>query len=71
MRSRTYEYRSEFARGYYSQGEADALLEVLDVRRIDVPVEVRERITGCTDIGQLRVWLRRAATAHSIDEVFV
>ena len=71
MRSRTYEYRSEFARGYYSQGEADALLEVLDVRGIDVPADVRERITGCTDIGQLRVWLRRAATAHSLDEVFV
>ena len=40
MRSRTCEYRSEFAR-------------------------------GCTDIDQLTIWLRRAVTARSIDEVFV
>ena len=74
MRSRTYEYRSDFARGYFSQGEAkgeaDALLAVLDVRGIGVPEEVRARVVGCTDIGQLRTWVRRAVTAESIDEVF-
>jgi hypothetical protein len=75
MTSRTYEYRSEFARGYFfkgrAEGEADAVLEVLDARGLDVTEDVRERVTGCTDIDQLRTWLRRAATARSIDEVFV
>jgi hypothetical protein len=78
LRSRTYEYRSDFARGYFSQGEArgeakgeaDALLAVLDVRGIGVPEDVRARVVGCTDVGQLRTWVRRAATASSIDEVF-
>jgi hypothetical protein len=70
MRSRTYEYQSDFARGYYSQGEANALFEVLDVRGIHVPEEIRERVNDCTDIQQLRLWVRRAATADSIDEVF-
>ena len=75
MTSRTYEYRSEFARGYFfkgrAEGEADAVLEVLDARGLDVSEDVRERVTRCTDIEQLRTWLRRAATARSIDEVFV
>jgi hypothetical protein len=74
LRSRTYEYRSDFARGYFSQGEAkgeaNALLEVLDVRGIGVSEDLRARVVGCTDIDQLRVWLRRAVTAGSIDEVF-
>jgi hypothetical protein len=50
--------------------EANALLEVLDVRGLEVPEDVRARIAACTDIGQLKLWIRRAATAHSIDEVF-
>ncbi len=54
----------------YSQGEANALFEVLDVRGSDVSDEIRARVTGCTDIQQLRVWIRRAATADSIDDVF-
>lgn len=74
MKSRTYEYQSEFARGYFfegrAEGEANAVLEVLDVRGIDVPEDLRARVIGCTDMNQLRIWLRRAVTAESIDEVF-
>jgi hypothetical protein len=78
MRSRTYEYQSEFARGYFFQGvaegeakgEAQALLEVLDVRGVDVSEDVQARVVACKDVDQLKAWLRRAATAHSIDEVF-
>ena len=70
MRSLTYEYQSEFAPGYFPQGEAKALLEILDVRGIHVPEDVRARLAGCSDIQQLTAWVRRAVTADSIDEVF-
>jgi hypothetical protein len=71
MSTGTYEYQSDFARRYFSQGEAAALLEFLEARGIDVPDESRERITGCTDPKQLEIWVRRAATATSVEELFV
>lgn len=77
----TYEYQSDYARRYFTEGkaegtaegeakgEADALLTVLSARGIDVPDDARARITGCTDVEQLRTWIRRASTAASIHEV--
>jgi hypothetical protein len=47
------------------------VLLVLTARGIDVPDHVRTRITSCTDQTQLDTWLKRAATATSIDELFV
>jgi hypothetical protein len=80
--SRTYEYQSDFVRKYVFQGraegraegrvegEVDAVLTVLDARGIDVPDDARARITACTDLDQLKDWVRRAVTATSIDDVF-
>jgi 8-oxo-dGDP phosphatase len=48
---------------------AEAVLTVLGARGIEVPDEVRVRITGCTDLDQLEAWLRRAATVESIDDM--
>jgi hypothetical protein len=82
MASGTYEYQSDFARRYYGQGwaegqaegrargEANAVLSVLDARGIDVSDADRQRITGCTDLGQLEVWVRRAVTAESVRDLF-
>ena len=70
MLAGTYEYQSDFARRYMSQGEATALLTFLDARGIDVSDEARARITGCTDPEQVMVWVRRAVTAESIDDLF-
>lgn len=77
----TYEYQSDYARRYLyarrkataratAAGEARALLAVLAARDIDVPEAVRERITGCTDLDQLEAWVRRAATATSVHDLF-
>jgi hypothetical protein len=74
----TYEYQSDFARRYFFQGkaegeakgEAKALLAVLAARGIEVTAEARARITGCTDLDQLDTWVRRAATASSIGNLF-
>jgi hypothetical protein len=42
---------------------------VLKARGIEVPEEARAQITGCTDADQLKVWVQRAATAESIEDV--
>ena len=70
MKTRDREYKSDFARGYYGQGEANAILVVLATRGIQVPEEVRVRISECTDLALLESWLRRAVTAASADELF-
>jgi hypothetical protein len=78
----TYEYQSDFVRRFIFQGraegkaegkaegEATAVLTVLDARGIHVPDDARTRITKCSDLGQLDTWLRRAATADSIQDLF-
>jgi hypothetical protein len=67
-------YYSDFARRYFDQGEAQgearAVLAVLDARGIEVPDELRERIVGCTDLEQLDTWVRRAATARTAQDLF-
>ena len=70
MTIRTWEYKSDFARRYYGQGEAKAMLLVLDARGIDVPNDTRERIMRCTDLAQLETWVRRAAMVSTVDELF-
>lgn len=73
MASPTYEYQSEFVRRYVFQGraegEAKAVLAVLDARGIVVPDDLRARIAECTDLDQLDTWIRRAATARSIADL--
>lgn len=74
MTSPTYECQREFVRRYVFQGrvegEAKAVLTVLDARGIDVPEDARSRIAGCSDLDQLGTWVRRAATADSIQDLF-
>ncbi|MGW2523223.1 hypothetical protein ACWC09_40820 [Streptomyces sp. NPDC001617] len=52
------------------QGRVEDILVVLEARGIDVPAEIRERITACTDPDLLRRWLTRAAVAPSAEEIF-
>jgi hypothetical protein len=78
LKTRTREYKSDFARRYYGEGKAeglaegrvDSVLEVLSARGIDVPEAARARINECTDLEQLGVWVRRAATVGSVEELF-
>jgi len=77
MTTTGHRYQSEFARRYFSQGEAmgeakgeaKAILTVLEVRGIAVPDEVRTRIATCTDLDQLEAWIRRAATITKIEDL--
>ena len=74
MSTTTHRYHSDFARRYFARGEASgearAVLAVLDARGIEVPAEVREEIASCTDLDQLDEWIRRAATASKVHELF-
>lgn len=77
-----YEPQSDFARRYFFQGraegaaegeargEAKAVLAILEARGIAVPDEVRARVTTCTDLDQLDVWVRRAITATTSLDLF-
>jgi hypothetical protein len=82
MMDATAELKSRIARLYHgrgraegkaegkAEGEARAILRLLAVRRIDVTDDARERITSCTDLDQLDVWVTRAATVTRIDDLF-
>lgn len=74
MTATNYQYQSDFARRYFERGratgEARAVLAFLEARGIEVPADVRESITDCTDVDQLDVWVRRAATADKAHDLF-
>jgi hypothetical protein len=53
-----------------SEGKAEAVLRILDARRLAPSQEQRERVMSCTDSAQLDVWFDRAITAGSAAEVF-
>lgn len=53
-----------------ANGRAAAVLAVLDARGIAVPEAERTRILSCHDLAQLDVWLRRAASATALADVF-
>src|SRR5262249_37194973 len=77
MTTAAYRHESEFARRLGSrfkaegkaEGEASALVAILDARRIQVPDDVRAELMACTDTAQLEAWIRRAATADKIQDV--
>jgi hypothetical protein len=78
MKIGNYEYQSTFARAYVAQGLEEglqkgkliALFEVLDARGLKVDAEARQRILALADSTQLRVWLRRAVTVDTVQELF-
>lgn len=72
------EYKSDFARGYFREGEAkgeargraETILAVLTARGMTVSEQAHARLIECDDLQQLEDWSRRAATADSIEDVF-
>lgn len=53
-----------------AKGGARGLLRALGARGVEVPAKVREQVLSCADISQLDIWVDRAATATSLEEVF-
>ena len=42
---------------------------VLEARGIEVSEDVRSRVIECTDLEQIEVWVRRAATVESAEDL--
>jgi flagellar biosynthesis/type III secretory pathway protein FliH len=53
-----------------AEGKAEAVLRLLDARHLAPSKEQRQRVTSCTDSGQLDLWFDRAITAGTAAEVF-
>jgi hypothetical protein len=68
-----YEFQSELLRNVLArgraQGEAQAILTLLDGRGVAVPDDVCDQVLECTDTSLLDIWLRRAITATTVDDV--
>jgi hypothetical protein len=52
-----------------TRGRAGALITILETRGLQIPPELRARILACTDVATLDVWLARAVTAKTADDV--
>jgi hypothetical protein len=70
----TSEYEKTFVERIHDQGiaegEAKAVLRLLDARHLAPSQEQRQRVTSCTDSAQLDLWFDRAITAGTAAEVF-
>ena len=53
-----------------TRGKASTLLTFLEARGWSVSAPERKRIDHCKDMSKLEQWVRRAATASSLQEVF-
>ncbi|MFB4304226.1 hypothetical protein [Actinomadura sp. NTSP31] len=70
MDARNYEWQSDFAKTHIAEGEADAVLSVLETRGLAVPNDIRDKVAGCTDIDQLKRWVRRAVVIDHAEQLF-
>lgn len=63
-------YKSPISQEIRAEGEARALLVVLQARGFELPAATEQKVSECRDSRTLNQWLSRAATADSLDEVF-
>ncbi|MEV0353616.1 hypothetical protein AB0H88_48370 [Nonomuraea sp. NPDC050680] len=78
MATETYVYQGEYAQSLLAKGVAkgrveediECLLMVLETRGMALSDGDRERITTCGDIARLRLWMKRAVLASTVEEIF-
>ncbi|MGY2063791.1 hypothetical protein ACW9HQ_53585 [Nocardia gipuzkoensis] len=66
-------YREGFVEGEVKgevKGEVEALMTVFAARGLQLSDELQAKVRACADPKELEVWIRRAVTAESVDEVF-
>ncbi len=51
-----------------AKGKADALLQILAARGLEISHDARARVLACQDLARLDAWLTRALTATSVAE---
>ncbi len=75
--SQTHEFKSEALRGLLDrgreegreEGKAEAILQVLVARGIEVPEDLAGQIRSCRDMDTLNRWIGRVAVASSAEEL--
>lgn len=78
MASGEYEIQTEFVRKNIEKGRTEGTVEakaadvltVLEARGRTVPDDVRRRVLGSRDLGELERWLRRAAVVDDARAIF-
>ncbi|NGO12015.1 hypothetical protein G5C60_31520 [Streptomyces sp. HC44] len=73
MEKRPPGHAEPWASGYaagLAKGLAKGTLAVLEVRRLSISDDVRERITTCTELARLDDWLDRAGTVERAEDLF-
>ncbi|MBZ6286621.1 hypothetical protein [Streptomyces olivaceus] len=53
-----------------AKGRAEDILRILEVRGIEIPDSVRERVIECTDLDVLGTWFDRSLSAAHAEELF-
>ncbi|MCF2127587.1 hypothetical protein L1I79_14215 [Strepomyces sp. STD 3.1] len=53
-----------------AKGKAEDILHILEVRGVEIPDAVRERVTDCTDLDVLVTWLDRSLSVAHAEELF-
>ncbi|MEZ4404901.1 MAG: Uma2 family endonuclease [Polyangiales bacterium] len=68
--SRRAEEESRRADAALARGRAEALLVLLSARGLAVTDEARERVLACSNLATLDAWVRNAAAASTLDDVW-
>jgi ribosomal protein L17 len=66
----TKEWKQQGLEQGLSRGKAESLLAVLEARGLTVTDDKEATIRSCRDLETLDRWLRKAAKAESLDEIF-
>ncbi|MEW1996062.1 hypothetical protein ACFWFH_05130 [Streptomyces coelicoflavus] len=54
-----------------AEGKAETVLRILEVRGVEIPDFVRERVTACADLDVLGTWIDRSLSVVRAEELFV
>jgi hypothetical protein len=71
-------FHSDVARQWWAKGQsegkvegkAELLLKMLELKGFTVSPALQDRITACTDPGQIEAWAERFITARTLEDVF-
>lgn len=63
------EYFSKERQKGWAEGRAASVLQILELRGVDMDADTRWHIFSCRDLATVDLWLRRAVTATHISEV--
>ncbi len=77
MQTGHYEFQSDIARSWFSKGKAEGeakgeaklLLQLMELRGLEVTAPIRERILGTTDCTQIEAWASRVLHAKTTAEI--